>query len=542
MSFDLLSRLSGLNLVRGLPRLRFEKDLVCAPCRHGKMVATSHPPLTAVMTERPGELLHMDLVGPARVRSVGGKWYVLVVVDDYSRYAWVFFLEDKGETFGFVRDLILRLKNERHGDAIRAIRSDNGSEFKNSRFETFCRDLGLEHQFSTPYTPPQNGVVERKNRTLCEMARTMLDEHRTPRRYWAEAVNTACYVSNRIFLRAFKKKTCYELMHGRTPKVSHFHVFGCKCFILKKGKNLDKFEARSVDGIFFGYATHSRAYRVLNLETNQIVETCKVTFDETQPRSSLVFECAGDDEIGEEIFEKEVEEQGDDEDGGDAPAIDRVPTTSTTMIEDGPSPTPTTTCRDGVEAADEGEIVSRREAPRRVQVDHPPSKIIGDLNERTTRSRSQKISHLAHSTFVASFEPKDIGHALSDSNWVNAMHEELENFERNQVWELVEPPPNCKPIGTKWVWKNKEGENGEVVRNKARLVAQGFSQKEGIDYEETFAPVARLEAIRILLAFAVAKGFKLFQMDVKSAFLNGIIEEEVYVRQPPGFESEKFPH
>jgi hypothetical protein len=130
----------------------------------------------------------------------------------------------------------------------------------------------------------------------------MLDEHRTPRRFWAEAVNTACYVSNRIYLRVHKKKTCYELMHGRTPKVSHFHVFGCKCFILKKGKKLDKFEARSVDGIFFGYASHTRAYRVLNLETNQIMETCEVTFDETQPRSQLVFESAGDDELSEEIF------------------------------------------------------------------------------------------------------------------------------------------------------------------------------------------------------------------------------------------------
>jgi transposase InsO family protein len=154
LSFDLLSRLSKLNLVRGLPRLRLVKELVCAPCRHAKMVASSHPPLTDVMTEHPCELLHIDLVGPARVRSASGKWYVLVVVDDYSQYAWVFFLEDKGETFGFVRDLVLRLRNERHGDAIRAIRSDNGSEFRNSRFETFCHDLGLEHQFSSPYTPP----------------------------------------------------------------------------------------------------------------------------------------------------------------------------------------------------------------------------------------------------------------------------------------------------------------------------------------------------------------------------------------------------
>ena len=122
------------------------------------------------------------------------------------------------------------------------------------------------------------------------------------------------------------------------------------------------------------------------------------------------------------------------------------------------------------------------------------------------------------------------------------MHEELENFERNRVWVLVEPPLGCNPIGTKWVFKNKQGEDGDVVRNKASLVAQGFCQKEGIDFEETFAPVARLESIRILLAFAASKGFKLFQMDVKSVFLNGYIEEEVYVRQPPGFENPKFPN
>jgi transposase InsO family protein len=139
LSFDLLSRLSKLNLVRGLPRLRFEKELVCAPCSHAKMVASSRPPLTDVMTERPRELLH-DLVGPARVRLAGGKWYVLVVVDDYSRYAWVFFLEEKGETFSFVRDLVLRLRNERHRNAIRAICSDNGSELRNCCFETFCHD------------------------------------------------------------------------------------------------------------------------------------------------------------------------------------------------------------------------------------------------------------------------------------------------------------------------------------------------------------------------------------------------------------------
>ncbi|WVZ75905.1 LOW QUALITY PROTEIN: hypothetical protein U9M48_023924 [Paspalum notatum var. saurae] len=537
LSFDLLVRLSSMDLIQGLPKLKAEKDLVCHPCHHGKMVAASHTPVSQVMTSYPGELLHMDTVGHARVASVSGKWYVLVVVDDFSRFSW-----DKA--FGFVRDLVLRLRNESH-KAMRAIRNDNGGEFRNSRFKNFCRDLGLEHQFSSPYTPPQNGVVERKNRTLAEMAWTMLDEHRTPRRFWAEAVNTACYIANRIFLRAFLGKTSYELRFGRQPSVKHLRAFSCRCFVLKKVGHLDKFESRCLDGIFLTYASSSRAFRVWILGTKQVVETCEVSFHETMPGTTPVFEVSGDDEEGTPIFEDEEGADDAGDAGASAPAA--APAFSATSSDDEGGPLPTASSslpRQQAQAEagpteDAGEVTS--EIVPSQQRDHPPHKIIGDLHQRVTRSSVNSLAFFSHSAYVASFEPWEVSHALSDPNWVNAMHEELENFERNHVWNLVEPPPNCHPIGTKWVFKNKHGENGMVVRNKARLVAQGFCQKEGIDYEEIFAPVARLEAIRILLAFAASKGYKLQQMDVKSAFLNGFIEEEVYVRQPPGFESAKFP-
>ncbi|WVZ81023.1 hypothetical protein U9M48_028450 [Paspalum notatum var. saurae] len=311
LSFDLL--------------VRAEKDLVCHPCRHGKIVAASHIPVSQVLTSYPGELLHMHTVGPAWVASVSGKWYVLVVVDDFSRFSWVFFIEFKDEAFGFVRDLVLRLRKEGH-KSMRAIRSDNGGEFKNSRFENFCRDLGLEHQFSSPYTPPQNGVVERKNRTLVEMARTMLDEHRTPRRFWAEAVNTACYIANRIFLRAFLGKTSYELRFGRQPSVKHLRAFGCRCFVLKKVGHLDKFESRCLDGIFLGYASSSRAFRVWILEAKQVVETCEVSFYETMPCTTPAFELSGDDEEGAPIFEDEEGAVNNGDAGATAPAA--VPASS----------------------------------------------------------------------------------------------------------------------------------------------------------------------------------------------------------------------
>nr|AAP53706.1 retrotransposon protein, putative, unclassified [Oryza sativa Japonica Group] len=480
VGFDHLTRLSGLDLVRGLSKLKKDLDLICTPCRHAKMVSTSHAPIVSVMTDAPGQLLHMDTVGPARVQSVGGKWYVLVIVDDFSRYSWVFFMTTKDEAFQHFRGLFLRLELEFPG-SLKRIRSDNGGEFKNASFEQFCNERGLEHEFSSPRVPQQNSVVERKNRVLVEMARTMLDEYKTTRKFWAEAINTACYISNRVFLRSKLGKTSYELRFGHQPKVSHLRVFGCKCFVLKSG-NLDKFEARSTDGLFLGYPAHTRGYRVLILGTNKIVETCEVSFDEASPGTRPDIAGTLSQVQGEDgrIFEDESDYDDDDE--------------------------------------------------------------VGSAGERTTRSKVTTHDVCANSAFVASFEPKDVSHALTDESWINAMHEELENFERNKVWTLVEPPSGHNVIGTKWVFKNKQNEDGLIVRNKARLVAQGFTQVEGLDFDETFAPVARIEAIRLLLAFAASKGFKLYQMDVKSAFLNGFIQEEVYVKQPPGFENPDFPN
>ncbi|WVZ93425.1 LOW QUALITY PROTEIN: hypothetical protein U9M48_039403 [Paspalum notatum var. saurae] len=506
LSFDLASRLSSMGLIRGLPKLRAEKDLVCHPRRHGKMVATSHIPVSRVMTSYPG---------PARVASVGGKWYVLVVVDDFLRFSWVFFMESKDEAFGFVRDPVPRLRNESH-KAMRAIRGDNGERIRNSRFENIGHDLGLEHRFSSPYTPPRNGVVERKNRTLVEMARTMLDEHRTPRRFGPRRPRM-----NFGLVGSPPSSICERL---------------AVCFVLKKAGHLDKFESRCLDGIFMGYASNSRAFRVWILEAKQVVETCEVSFDETMPRTTPAFEISGDDEEGTPNFEDEegVVDVGDA--GATTPAAAPRPLSlRARMMKEDPCP------RLPLHSPDKASSSERLAPPRTRGGDFRDCSISavqrGSPSSRDDWRHSPPL--FLPLAYVASFEPRDVSHALSDPNRVNAMHEELENFERNH--DLVEPPPNCRPIGTKWVFKNKQGEDAMVVRNKARLVAQGFCQKERIDYEKTFAPVARLKAIRILLAFAASKGFKLQQMDVKSAFLKGFIEEEVYVRQPPGFESARFP-
>jgi transposase InsO family protein len=242
----------------------------------------------------------MDTVGPSRIRSMGGKWYVFIIVDEYSYYSWVFFLESKDQIFEHFQLLALRLNNK-HFNCLKVIRSDNGTEFRNVSFDEFYLEHGIDQQFSTPRVPQQNGVVEQKNHTLVEMARMMFDEHRTPRCFWADAISTACYISNRIFLRSILHLTPFKLRFGRKPSVSHFNPFGCKWFVLKRG-NLDKFESRSFDAILLGYTPHDRSYRVYNFETNTIIESCDMSFDETAPYPRGVFECAGDKEVKENIF------------------------------------------------------------------------------------------------------------------------------------------------------------------------------------------------------------------------------------------------
>jgi hypothetical protein len=295
--------------------------------------------------------------------------------------------------------------------------------------------------------------------------------------------------------------------------------------------NLDKFESRSFDGILLGYTLHGRSYRVYNLETNIVVESSDVTFDEAAPCPRDVFKCVGDKEIEESIFVNErLQGIDSDEDEPLLPSTSSPEPVPASTLEAEP-PQATTSSIAVVEVSqDEGEIISESGAPSHVQKAHPPQQIIGNLNERVTRSlRLAHLSYFTNTLFVALFEPQDVGHALSNLSWVNVMHEELENFERNQVWTLVESPRDVNVIGTKWGFKNKQGKDDDIVRNRARLVAQGFSQVEDLDFGKIFARAARLEAIRILLAFAAFKRFKLYQMDVKNAFLNGVIQEEVFV-------------
>ncbi|KAI3691773.1 hypothetical protein L6452_31575 [Arctium lappa] len=270
LNFRYINDLVNGKLVKGLPELKYEREHLCAACEKGKMKRAPHKPKPEPSTKAPLELLHMDLCGPMRTQSLGGKKYILVIVDDYSRYTWVKFLRTKDETpdviITFLKTTQVNLQKP-----VKFLRTDNGTKFKNNKVEEYLESVGISHQYSAARTPQQNGVVERRKRTLVEVARTMLSHSNLPLFLWAEAVSTACYTQNRSMIHRRFKKTPYVLINNRTPTIKYFHIFGCKCFVLNDRENLNKFSAKADEGIFIGYSSTSTAYRVYLKKTKTVI-------------------------------------------------------------------------------------------------------------------------------------------------------------------------------------------------------------------------------------------------------------------------------
>ncbi|KAJ9553055.1 LOW QUALITY PROTEIN: hypothetical protein OSB04_017100 [Centaurea solstitialis] len=584
LNFHTLDKLVRLNLVKGLPNIKFEKDHLCSACEMGKLRRSSHKTKSDPSYDKPLQMLHVDLCGPIAVQSLGGNKYILVLIDEFSRFTWVEFMKKKSQVPSILINLLKRLQ-VLHG--YRVLRSDNGTEFKNSITEEYLASVGITHNFSAPRTLQQNGVVERKNRTLVEAAKTMLYASGLPLTFWAEAVSTACYTQNRSLVVKRFENTPYQLMHNKTPNVKFFHVFGCKCYVLNDREPIGKFNPKGDNATFIGYSWDSVAYRVYIPRSQVVVVSTNVRFDDnfqvtqdkfkeelkaqaekspnatiTNDLEQLFHEWYEDDPDLDRAFASDprasvdnnrasVENQLEDSPLStviSGPSTSNTPSSislplensqPTSLPEDAPLPASTTSDQVIPTIPDHIPISqSLEEINSSINLPHATNglKITHFLRSLVIPLKVATANYYLFTCFVSKTEPKKVSEALADSFWVEAMQDELTQFERNQVWTLVPLPNGKMAIGTKW------DERDVVIRNKARLVAQGYCQEEGIDYEEKFAPVARLETIRIFLAFAAHRGFKVFQMDVKSAFLNGKLKEEVYVKQPPGFESAQYPN
>ncbi|GKA52860.1 putative ribonuclease H-like domain-containing protein [Tanacetum coccineum] len=282
VNFKNLNKLVKGNLVRGLPSKIFQNDHTCVACQKGKQHKASCKAKSVSSISQPLQLLHMDLFGPTSVRSLNHKTYCLVITDDFSRFSWVFFLRTKDETSGILKDFIRQIENQLN-QKVKTIRCDNGTEFKNRDFIEFCGSKGIKREYSNARTPQQNGVAERKNRTLIEAARTMLADSFLPNTFWAEAVSTACYVLNRVLVTKPQNKTPYELITGKIPIISYIRPFGCHVTILNTIDHLGKFDGKSDEGFLVGYSLQSKAFRVYNLETKRVEENLHITFLENKP-------------------------------------------------------------------------------------------------------------------------------------------------------------------------------------------------------------------------------------------------------------------
>ncbi|GJS70269.1 putative ribonuclease H-like domain-containing protein [Tanacetum coccineum] len=473
----------------------------------------------------------------------------------------------KDETSGILKAFITGIENQIN-HRVKIIRCDNGTEFKNKEMNQFCEMKGIKREFSIARTLQQNGVAERKNRTPIEAARTMLADSKLPNTFWAKAVNTACYVQNKILVIKPHNKTPYELFHGRTPSLSFMRPFGCPVTILNTLDHLGKFDGKADEGFFVGYSVNNKAFRVFNSRTRIVEKTLQITFLENKPNvagsgpewpfdintltKSMNYKpvVAGNQSNGN-VGTKSCD------DAGIRKARFPSPTVNAASIKDSAvDENIVYGCADDLNMPNLEEIVYSdddedvgaeanmtnldthipisRIPTTRIHKDHLVEQIIRDIHSAPqTRKMTKRVTDHV--------EPKKVIQALTDPSWIEAMHDELIQFKLQNVWILVDLPYGKRAIGTKWVDRNKKDERGIVVRNKARMAAQGYTQEEGIYYDEVFAPVARIEAIKLFLAYASFMNFGVYQMNVKSTFLYGKIEEEVYVCQPLGFEHPEFP-
>nr|GEZ48262.1 hypothetical protein [Tanacetum cinerariifolium] len=408
----------------------------------------------------------------------------------------------------------------------------------------------INHQAFVARTPKQNGVVKRRNHTLVEATRTMLSAAKVPLFFWAEAIATSCFTQNRSLIILGHEKTPYHIIIDRKPSVKFFYILGSLCYIVRDGENLDKMKGKGDACIFVGYSTQSRAYRVFNKRTRVIMETINVNFDEL-PQMALdhVTEIVTPSNELDFLFSPMFDELLN----GSTQVVSKSFAVTTADVPNqcqqqhttplNTQTTPELICQDPSQAQTVTSTENINQAETILENAHiKDDKFINifctpvqDRGKTSSRHLESDGEMCMFALTVSRTEPKNIKEAMADSAWIESMQEELHQFDRLDVWELVDRPLCQNVINMKWLWKNKRDEENTVICNKSRLVAKGYAQKEGVDFKESFAPVARLEAVRLFIAYAAHKSFTVYQMDVKTAFLYSPLKEEVYVNQPDGF-------
>lgn len=527
LSYKGLKTLQNKEMVRGLPKFPVSNEL-CTDCIIGKHHRDPIPKKSSWRASQVLDLIHADICGPITPISNSNKRYTLCFIDDFSRKSWMYYLVEKSEALFHFKCFKKMVENET-GLAIKCLRTDRGGEFTSTDFNKFCQENGIKRQLTTAYTPQQNGVAERKNRTVMNMVRAMLSDKKIPKSFWPEAVNWSNYVLNRCPTVAVIDVTPEEAWSGMKPCVEHFRVFGCIAHVHVPKVRRSKLDNRSLTCVFLGVSEESKGYKLFDPIGKKVLVSRDVIFEEDKQwdwdvsyEEQIMVDLewgddgaeVSDDDGGEDENNDGVE--NDDEDVGETSSGERDGDVSPN-IEDS-------------EDREIGEDGKRMRQPPPWMKDYVSGEGLGLSEDETNMA------------LVESNDPLHYEDAVKNASWRLAMDSEINSIEKNKTWTLVELPIGAKKIGVKWVYKTKYNEHGDIDKHKARLVAKGYSQEHGVDYTEVFAPVARLETVRMIIALAAQKGWKIFQLDVKSAFLHGELSEDVYVEQPRGYEKKGNEH
>nr|AAM19019.1 putative polyprotein [Oryza sativa Japonica Group] len=484
VNFGCMTRLANMSLI---PKFTLVKGSKCHTCVQSKQPRKPHKASEA-RNLAPLELVHSDLCEMNGVLTKGGKKYFMTLIDDCTRFCYVYLLKTKDEALHFFKIYKAEVENQLERK-IKRLRSDRGGEYFSNEFASFCEEFGIIHEMTPPYSPQSNGVAERKNRTLTEMVNAMLDTAGLSKEWWGETVLTACHVLNKIPMK-HKEVTPFEEWERKKLNLSYLRTWGCLAKVNVPIAKKRKLGPKTVDCVFLGYAIHSVGYRFLivnsgvpDMHVGTILESRDATFFENEFPMKYTPSTSSKETVMPHEHFTPIEHN------------DQTP-------EENP---------------EEDNIVDTRKSKRQRVV-----KSFGD----------DYIVYLVDDT------PRTIEEAYSSPDadyWKEAVRSEMDSIMSNGTWEIVERPYGCKPVGCKWVFKKKLRPDGTIEKYKARLVAKGYTQKEGEDFFDTYSPVARLTTIRVLLALAASHGLLVHQMDVKTAFLNGELEEEIYMDQPDGY-------
>lgn len=511
--------------VLGMTIKKGEKLLPCEVCSSGKLTTSSFPKSSQKSTDIL-DIIHTDLCGPMRTESRGKARYFITFTDDRSRWTMVYFLRNKSDALQIFKEFKIYVENQT-GRKIKQLQSDNGKEFCNKEFDDFLKKEGIGRRLTTPHTPQQNGIAERKNRTLVEMARCMIMQSGLPHSFWAEAVSTANYVRNRCITSILHGQTPFEIWYKERPSVKNFRTFGELAYVLDKDPSKGKLEPKGIQCIFVGYDTSAKGYRmwVPNERRIRISRDIKF-FGVTCSR-----ETRDEDEAELPAVEIEIENPVDEMEAR-KPIVEMKVNES--LVE--------------VEAE---EISERRNIPSVKRGPGRPGKVLTGQRGRPKKKYNlvvscdgQKNLPKVDDMSIISDKPIEGSANIAETSWDQALRgpdavewreailTEIECLIKNNTWNIVDRPKDHRVIGCRMVLRNKYRPDGTIDKRKARVVAQGFSQRPGIDYHDTFAPVARLSSVRLLMALAVQFDLKVRQLDITTAYLNGKIEEELYMETP----------